>query len=62
MNTTFTKFSDIFGRSQIIIDERIQRTYEWETLKIIGLIDYINESALSYKNDYAANECKKDIG
>ena len=62
MNTTFTKFIDIFGRSQIIIDERIQRKYEWASMKIIGLIDYINESALSYKENYAANDCKKDIG
>lgn len=62
MNTSFLKFSDILSNYQICIDERIQRKYEWDEMKTIGLIDSINESALSYKDDYVSNECKKDIG
>lgn len=62
METTFKKFSDLYANSTIIIDERIQRKYEWESSKIMGLVDSINESALSYNEDFARNECKKDIG
>ena len=62
MNTIFIKVGDLFNKTQIRIDKTIQRLYEWSPMKIIGFIDSINESALSYKNDYVLNECKKDIG